>query len=171
MVPYTGKYLLLGLIQPALDALGVIMVAPDRNQQNWDNPQSEAEILTLLDYIQANYNVDPTRILVTGYSLGGVGTWRIAAHHQDRFTAALSMAANPPKYVLDTHWELPIYVIHGQNDEYFPLSQTRNIVDQLVSIGADIEFTVVDGGTHFETGAYVEPLQEAIPWIQRVWKV
>lgn len=169
VAPYTGKYLLLGLILPAWQDLKAIIVAPDRNLPSWDNNQSEVELLTLLDLLQAEYDVDPRFILITGYSLGGIGTWRLAANNQDRFTAALPMAANPPAYVLDTHWHIPVYVIHGQDDELFPVSQTRTIIDQLRSDGVDIEFTLVKGGTHFDTGAYIEPLKKSIPWIRQVW--
>jgi predicted peptidase len=169
-MPYTGKYLLLGLIQPALYELGAIMVAPDRNRSDWDNPQSEEEILNLFSYLQSLYLIDPAHTLITGYSLGGIGTWRLAAYHNDKFAAALPIAANPPQYVLDTQWEIPIYVIHGQEDEYFPLNQTQSIIEQLRSTGADIEFVAVDRGTHFNTDGYVKPLHGAIPWIQRVWE-
>jgi predicted peptidase len=170
VTPYTGKNLLLGLIQPALYELDAIMVAPDRNMSDWDNLKSEEEILTLYRYLQSQYLIDSARTLITGYSLGGIGTWRLAAYHQDKFTAALPMAATPPDYVLDSQWKIPIYVIHGQKDEYFPLSQTQAVIDQLRSNGADIEYIVVDSGTHFDTGGYVKPLHDAIPWIRRVWK-
>lgn len=167
--PYTGEQLLLGLIRPALGELGAIMVAPDLNRSDWDNPQSEEEVLNLLNYVQTNYDIDPSRMLVTGYSLGAIGTWRLAAHHQDKFTAALPVSANPPEYVIDTDWHLPIYVIHGQQDQYFPIRHTQMIVDQLRSNGGDIEFIIVQDGTHFKTDVYVKPLHDAIPWIRRVW--
>ncbi len=43
----------------------------------------------LLDEVASNYKVDPDRIYVTGLSMGGFGTWALAAYKPDCFAAII----------------------------------------------------------------------------------
>ena len=171
VTPYYGHAILAGLVEPALKKLGAIIVAPDCNAGTWTNEQSESEILSLCEYIQGNYLIDVAKIMLTGYSLGGIGTWYMAARHQDRFAAAVPMAAKPPSGVLNVDWHIPLFVIHGQQDELFPVQETKKITKQLQKTGIDVKLLVLDGVTHYETGFFIEPLRKAVPWIETAWSV
>ena len=48
----------------------------------------EIDVLEVLDYIQTRLPVDPTRISVRGFSMGGAACWQFATHYADRFFAA-----------------------------------------------------------------------------------
>jgi pimeloyl-ACP methyl ester carboxylesterase len=48
----------------------------------------EIDVLEGLDYLQGRLPVDPTRISVRGFSMGGAGCWQFATHYADRFFAA-----------------------------------------------------------------------------------
>ncbi len=48
----------------------------------------EIDVLEGLEYIQNRLPVDPTRISVRGFSMGGAGCWQFATHYADRFFAA-----------------------------------------------------------------------------------
>ncbi len=169
--PYYGRMILEELVEPALGDLGGLIVAPDCTADTWSNPQSEADVLTLLDYVSKNYAVDPERIVVTGYSMGANGTWYLAARHPGRFSAAVVMSGWPPDEVGRVDWQVPIYVIHSQQDEFIPLEPTRFAVTSLAEKGADIELLVLDNITHFETYRFIEPLRSVVPWIEQVWQV
>jgi predicted peptidase len=168
--PYYGRDFLTDLVEPALRDLGAIIIAPDCTGDDWTQPDSEQDVLDLLDHIEATYRVDSDRTLITGYSMGGIGTWYLAARHQDRFAAALPMAATPPSFAIDAAWDIPLYVIHSSEDELFPVRWTETAVEQLVTEGASVELVVVDGVSHRETHRFIEPLRTAIPWIQKAWE-
>jgi predicted peptidase len=168
--PYYGQSFLTSLVEPALRDLGAIIVAPDCTGDDWTQPNSEQDVLDLLDHIEATYKIDPNRTLITGYSMGGIGTWYLAARHQDRFAAALPMAVTPPSSAVDAAWDIPLYIIHGSEDELFPVRWTETAVEQLVTAGASAELVVLDGVSHHETHRFIEPLQAAIPWIQKTWE-
>jgi len=108
-------------------------------------------------------------VLLTGYSLGGIGTWYVAGRNQDRFTGALPLSAEVPEESLEVEWKIPLYVIHSRKDEIFPASRTEDAVRRLRERGADIEMAMIDGITHFDTGGFVQPLREALPWLRSVW--
>ena len=48
----------------------------------------EAEVFEAIAAVQKRYKIDPNRILLRGFSMGGEGAWHIALHHPDRFAAA-----------------------------------------------------------------------------------
>lgn len=169
-IPYYGRLLLEELVVPALRDLGALIVAPDCTASSWCDPQSEADVLDLLDFVLAHYAVNAEKILVTGYSMGGNGTWYLAARHPDRFSAAVVMSGWPPEGVARINWKVPLYVIHSQDDEFIPLEPTRFTVNSLLERGAEVEFRILEGITHFDMYRYIEPLKSVIPWIDSLWQ-
>ena len=61
-----------------------IVVSPQCPQGRWWEP---VELATLLDEIVEKQKVDKDRIYVTGLSMGGFGTWSLAAFQPGRFAA------------------------------------------------------------------------------------
>jgi len=170
VTPFYGKGILVSLVEPALRELGAIVVAPDCLHGNWTNPQSEAEINALLEYLQAHYAIDARKTVLTGYSLGGSGTWYLAARNRDKFAAAIPMAGWPQPDSADVAWKIPLYVIHSRRDELVPFEQTERVVGQLKGKGVAVEWVLLDRITHYETERFVKPLRAAVPWIRSVWK-
>ena len=169
--PFFGKFFLTGLVEPALRKLKAIIVAPDcPGGVDWTDERSETEVLTLLDFVYDTYNIDPRRTLITGYSMGGAGTWYLAARHPDLFSAALVMAGRPTFDVKDIQWDIPLYIIHSRQDEVVPLEPTETAVSQLKDRGIPVELVIIDGITHYETNRFVGHLRAAIPWIEQAWQ-
>lgn len=167
--PFYGKLILTELVEPALRELGAIIVAPDCTGPDWTHSRSELDVLALFEHMNETYNVDPARTLITGYSMGGIGTWYLAARHQERFSAALVMAGTPPPNVTNTDWRIPILIIQSRNDEIMPLQPTETVVEQLRNNGNVVDLMILEGITHFETWRYTVPLRAAVPWIERAW--
>ena len=61
-----------------------IVVSPQCPEGRWWEP---FELAALLDEIVEKYKVDQDRIYVTGLSMGGFGTWSLAAYQPKRFAA------------------------------------------------------------------------------------
>jgi predicted peptidase len=85
----------------------------------WDD-QVDA-LLALLDEVSAAHPVDPDRVYLTGMSLGGYGTWNLAALHPDRFAAiapicggAISMRGFPDRVC--SLRQVPVWAFHGALD-------------------------------------------------------
>lgn len=169
VTPFYGRGILAGLVEPALRELGALIVAPDCQHGDWANPESEAEILALLEHLQANYNIDADKTLIAGYSLGGAGTWYVAARNQDKFAAAIPMASWVQSDSAEVAWKIPLYVIHSRVDEVVPFEQTEQVVRQLKEKGVTVEFVALENITHYETYGFVEPLRATVPWIRMAW--
>ena len=169
ITPYIGRGLLEQLVEPVLDELGAIIVAPDSAASGWANPTAEQHVIELLNYIEANYNVDPKRTLLTGYSMGAMGTWYLAPRHPEIFEAAIPMAGRPQADSTDLDWRTPTYVINSSADELIPIEPTRAAVESLRAQGAPIEIMIIDEVTHFQIPRYRRHLRSAIPWLEGVW--
>ena len=67
--------------------------------------------------------------------------------------------------------ETPLYVIHGENDDLFPLEDTQLWVDVTQAVGTNVTLVVAPGLTHNEPCEYVSYLQDASQWlINDIWQ-
>lgn len=159
------------LVEPALRELGAIIVAPDcpAPARRWSEPGSDRAVMELLDHVRSEYRIDPDRILVTGFSLGGQGSWFMAAEHPEIFSAAIPMAGWAQPDWLEKMGDMPLYVIHARNDEVVPFAAAEEAVAAVEARGVPVELVVVEKLTHYDTARYVTYLRDAVPWIQSVW--
>lgn len=169
VTPFFGRGLLEILVEPALRELDAIIVAPDAPAGGWANPDAERQVLALIDHIGASYEIDPDRTLLTGYSMGGMGTWYLAPRHPERFRAAIPMAGRPQDAADDFDWATPMYVLQGRADELIPLEPAEAFVAELRRRGAPVQIEVVNGVTHFEMARYRRHLRNAVPWVREMW--
>jgi predicted peptidase len=169
ITPFYGRNILEGLVRPALADLDAIIVAPDALDHGWNDARDEAAVLALMDHLAAKLSIDPKRVLCTGFSMGGVGTWYLAARHPDRFTAAIPVAGRPVTDQPATAFKVPVFAIHGRLDEVMPLAATEAHIAALKASGSNAGLLIIDGVTHYQTDGFVEPLRSAVPWVRRVW--
>src|SRR5712672_2791582 len=128
-----GADLVKGIIGPALEVLGAIIVAPDSVRGNWSTSENEKAVTALLDMVMAHYVVDKERVAVTGYSMGGTGSWHLAEKFPERFSAVLPIASRPPASALG--WRLPVLAIHSHDDQVQPFDPAAARIAELQKAG------------------------------------
>ena len=126
-------------------------------------------MIALLASVLDDYAVDRRRILVTGFSLGGRGTWFMASRHADLFTAAIPMAASTGDDPIDRLGTIPTYVIHSRDDVVVPFATAERIARQLEQMGRPVRFAALRDLGHFEMGGHVDALRRAGRWIAERW--
>ena len=47
----------------------------------------EVDVLEVVEQVQRQYSIDPDRIVLMGFSMGGAGVWHLGAHYTDRWVA------------------------------------------------------------------------------------
>ena len=129
----------------------------------------EGAVLALIDSVRSQYTIDDGRILVTGFSFGGIGTWYFAGMHPEIFSAAIPVASRVTEEFLVNIDDIPIYVIHSRADEVLSSSEIVERVDALKAQGVDVTLKLINGVSHYNTGAFVDPLRGAIPWLRSHW--
>ena len=167
VTPWYGRGMIEALIEPGLSELNAIVIAPDSQGGGWNTQQNDTAVIQLMDHVEKEYAIDKKRTLLTGFSMGGHGTFHFGGRHQDRFRAAIPIAARPAKVV---SWNIPLYVIHSKADKRVPIEPTRDYVKKLKGNGADVTMVEVEDLPHFHTARFAEPLKQAIPWIKKVWE-
>lgn len=128
-------------------------------------------ILALIDDLCSSYHIDQQRIYLTGLSMGGRGTWRLAAEHAERFAAIVPICGRRPDGVRSAEdaerlCTLPVWVFHGAQDQVVPIEESDAMVAALRAYGADVRYTIYpDAGHDSWTRAYDEP--ELYTWLLR----
>ena len=128
--------------------------------QDW----GRLDALEVLDHVLASLPVDRDRVLLTGHSMGGHGTWHVGLAHSDRFAAAAAEAGWPdiqlyaPMFLQRTAifadpaqvairdmamrpdntpamlvnaLNLPLFILHGGDDDNVPTIHGRNFAEWL----------------------------------------
>jgi predicted peptidase len=170
VTPYYGKPFMMNLVLPALGGLDAIMVAPDCPGEGWTDPLSEEAVLALIRRVEKDRAVDPRRLVLMGFSLGAIGTWKLALERPALFSAAIPVSGMPPRGVVVGPAGPPFLVIHSLSDEIFPLEPLRKFIRFCEEQGLRIELHPVPGLSHYAYDCFVPALREAVPWLKGVWE-
>lgn len=165
---YYGDQFMRRIFLPGLSALDPIMVAPDCPTRAWADPAAEQAVMALIDNVMAEYAIDRRRILLTGFSLGGSGTWFMSSRQADRFTAAIVMAGRTDES-LERLAKIPTYIIHSRDDQVVPFAQAEQRAAELEHRGRIVKFEALQGPGHYDLGGYVGALQRAARWVAEQW--
>jgi len=98
--------------------------------------------------------VDMSRIYVTGVSMGGYGTWDLAARHPEWFAAAVPVCGGGDPATAARLVGLPLRAVHGAQDGVVPPERTRAMVDAIRAAGGDADLLQPDVGHDAWTVAY-----------------
>jgi len=111
---------------------------------------SEKDVMNVLEIARREFNVDENRIYLWGHSMGGAGTYHLAAKYPDIWAglAVAAPAANPPAEQLSKFASLPILVLQGDEDRSVPVAQTRETVARMRALGMQHVYVEFAGGDH-----------------------
>ncbi|GAB3175267.1 carboxylesterase family protein [Telluribacter humicola] len=130
-----------------------VVLAPQcPNGEIWTDAEG---LISLLDNIVATYRIDPSRIYLTGHSMGGRGTWYLAYRYPTRFAAIAPMSAlSTIESWADSLARTPVWAVHGAKDEAAPISNTEVLVNRLKAMGGNVHYTVLSEADHFILDQY-----------------
>lgn len=147
----------------------------------WSDPEMEAMALGALEQTMQEFSGDPRRVYLTGLSMGGYGSWYLAAKHPGKFAAivpvcggirtpptiaipAVSTARDPYADVARKIGKTPVWVFHGTADETISIAESRKMVQALRAAGGNVRYTEYAGVGHNSWDrAYAEP--KFFPWL------
>ncbi len=138
-----------------------IVIIPQKPSQDAEWEEYELELMTILAHARRDYNVDPTRLVLTGLSQGGHGAWVLAARHNELWAAVVpvcgygSVRFGVPRLPPGTTGELaaaigrlPVWAFHGEADDVVPVRETRTMLEALEAAGAHPRVTTYPGIGH-----------------------
>lgn len=134
----------------------------------------EQDVLIALERTMAHYSVDEDRVFLLGVSMGGYGAYIIALHHPHKFAAVAAIAARryhflwgeldqttlvPPRafvlmaenpYMLaENAINLPILIMHGEEDLLVPVANAFLMSKRLASFGCPVRVEILRKESHW----------------------
>ena len=125
--------------------LPFIVLSPQCPAESW---WQHTQLTALLDHVEQSYRVDKHRIYVTGLSLGGFGSWRMAAFSSERLAAIAPICGGGETFWTQSFPQLPVWAFHGAKDPLVPLSRTQDMVDAMKEAGGNPRLTVYPDAEH-----------------------
>ena len=110
--------------------------------------RSEEDVMQVLQLVRQQYRIDENRIYLAGHSMGGIGTWKIAAKFPDIWAAISPFAGSGTPSTLDRIRHIPHFVVHGDDDRTVSVQGSRSMVERAKEIGIDVTYIEVPGGSH-----------------------
>jgi len=124
---------------------GFIVISPQcPPDQNWN---AEA-LANLAKKALRDYPIDPDRFYLTGLSMGGYGSWALAAAHPEIFAAVAPICGGGRPSDAPKLKNLPIWVFHGGKDGTVPIKRSQEMVDAVKAAGGNVTFTVYPEAGH-----------------------
>jgi predicted esterase len=126
--------------------------------QWWDEEQID-NILRAVDTLKRKYNIDETKIYITGISDGGTGVYYMALKEPNPWSSylplngSLAVLRNPDNGADgEMHGNnlvnAPLYVVNGENDQLYPVAQVEPHIAWLKRMGVDVMFRPQAGAQH-----------------------
>lgn len=118
----------------------------------------EGRLLALVDTICGRFPVDRSRIYLTGFSMGGVGAWRIAANNPSKFAAMANLCSawafkgdelQERPEVLVPLKDMPIWIFHGKLDKTVPVAEAEKLDAALRKVGNTPRVSIFPEEDHF----------------------
>ena len=160
-------------VEPGLESLDAIILSPNSGLTEWGSLDNQDKLRILMDLAMRYWPVDLNRIAVIGYSSGGNGSWFYTETQPQIFSAGIAMASGYNPFRPDMSVRVlqnPMYVIHGDADDFFPIDTVQNWVNASRLAGSNIEFVVAPGLGHYQPCDYVPYLKEGVNWlINDIW--
>ena len=152
------KQLTVGLgpyIKQRMDSFPFIVVFPqceDTKGQiltGWsaDSPDGR-RAQAIFKQVEKDYHVDPKHRILTGWSMGGYGTWSIAAATPDQWSAVVPMAGGGDVDTASKLKDIPIWAFHGADDKVVPAAESRKMVEAVNAAGGHARYSEIAGVAH-----------------------
>ena len=172
-------------IQRQRETLPFVVVLPQCPKDRWwTEPEMRALAMKALEETSKEFKGDSKRTYLTGLSMGGYGSWLIAADNPKKFAAIgvicggirsppglrlpedakpLDTNSDPYRTVAAKIGKAPLWIFHGGADPVVPVSESRKMVDALKAKGREVRYNEYEGVGHNSWDrAYAEP--ELFPW-------
>ncbi len=126
-----------------------IVLFPQSHDRTWRAGSKDADrALAMLAEISREYRVDPKRVYLTGLSMGGFGTWSLAAALPEKWAAIVPICGGGNPASAEKIKDLPCWNFHGDKDRSVPVKQSQAMIEALKKAGGKPKYTEYPGVGH-----------------------
>jgi phospholipase/carboxylesterase len=135
---------------------GAILVAPTATGSTWaliGDDTDTPNLVRIVDAVRSRWNIDASRMLLTGMSDGGTFCYVTGLEDASPFTHLAPVSATFHSLMAemaspDRLRGLPVYLVHGALDWMFQVEVARQTHRMLAAAGADIVYRELDDLSH-----------------------
>lgn len=172
------------------DQRNIVITPGARGTSSWYVGRGHEDFLDVWDDAMASFPIDPARVYMTGYSMGGFASWLLPMLYPDRF-AGSSPTAGPPTQglwagagpatgsanggdaeaqllfnLVENAGNVPYVIYHGTNDELVPYAGVARMAARFTELGYRNRLYTFPGYEHY-TNAIIDEWQEAAAYLNR----
>jgi predicted peptidase len=130
---------------------------------DWDESDA-AKAVAVLDDAAKHYNVDQDRVIATGISNGGHGTWLLGALYPNRFAGIVPVAGHKAYDYVPKLTKMPVWAFHNSGDPFVMSGGAKEMVKRINDAGGSAKYTQYSALGHDAwTRAYADP--ELMKWM------
>jgi pimeloyl-ACP methyl ester carboxylesterase len=124
---------------------------------------SQQDVFDVTDAVIREYKIDPSRLFLTGHSMGGFGTWLVASSKPELFAAVAAVSGGQPAQgdaltaLLEKLKAVPAMIVHGAQDGIVPVQLSRNMAAAAGKAGVKVTYLEVPDGDHLSVVASTFP--------------
>ena len=108
----------------------------------WKEAGISSLLIELLDKVVEKYSIDKRKVYLTGISMGGLGSWMLAARNPSYFAAMIPMCGGGSPVYAKLLAHMPIWFAHAVNDNVISVNETDALVKALKDEGGqDIQYS------------------------------
>jgi len=151
-----------GAARPIPTTLGV---------SNEVSQRSEKDVMTVLDMIRKEFNVDNKRIYIMGHSMGGAGAIYLGVKHASIWAGIGAIAPAhapagifPQNYSLAPAKDIPMIIVQGDQDPLVPVAGVRQWIEQMNELHITNQYIERAGGDH---GTVLNDVPEVIAFFNQ----
>jgi Putative esterase len=136
---------------------GSIVITPEgRGPDGWYADHAAADTFEVWADVARRYELDADWTVISGYSMGGYGTFKLATQFPDLFARAQTTVAPSGAFIpsagtreqLESLRNVPILMWAGGADASVPVSDTQPQADRLDALGYRYEYDLFAGAIH-----------------------
>jgi dienelactone hydrolase len=118
-----------------------IVIFPQSTGGWKEDSQAAKDAIAALHEAERDYSIDKDRVMLTGLSTGGYGTWAIGAVHREEFAALVPMCAySAYNYVPDLK-VMPIWCFHNGGDPFVGSGGSKEMCERINKEGGHAKYT------------------------------
>jgi pimeloyl-ACP methyl ester carboxylesterase len=126
----------------------VILLSPfGRGDVDW-RWMGESDLWEAMAWVRARYRIDTRRQYLSGLSMGGYGTWRLAAEHPEQWAAIAPVCGGGNVEAMAKLKRTPVWCVHGERDPVVPVKQSRELVEELKRLKGRVRYDELSGWGH-----------------------
>lgn len=126
-----------------------IVVFPQSQKLTWRAGSADANrALAILDEVQKTYKTDKHRVYLTGLSMGGFGTWSLAAAYPNRWAAIAPVCGGGDIKIAEKIKDIPCWNFHGDADTAVNVKKSRDMIAALKKAGGNPRYDEYKGVGH-----------------------